>query len=886
MKAEDRSPLRIAVDYVWADRRDAQVVISILRKLGMQVSTRTENKKRRQDLISSLQELVADNDHVMVLLSADYLAVPFSRSEWMTFIVAGTPLIPVQLGQVDLDQFIASVARVELFRHSKDEWPVLIARCLGLNSSQPNTTFPGTGTFKMVSEMSPPTLNNLKGDLRGEIAADDEILRNLHASLATPANRRQTAIHALVGSAGSGKTVLANSYARRHLDYFDVVWWLRAQSRLSLDGDLRGLGVALGVSVESDDSDTIARSIRDWAMATDKRWLLVFDDVGDADGVLQLIPQVNRGQVLLTTRDADLPFEVQHTNIGVLDRLDAERYLLFRSGRNEPARARQLAVRLEGHTYALRLTTSWVKATGSTLSDYLEAIDAVYSRVPDEIRNESQRTLAAAIELALMEVTSRSKSARRLLATVALLDGEGVSIQLLSQLVRLRPKGLSEGLSVAVQFGMLTLSDSMIVSTHPAVSDYIVGRQPRSKVSQRILRCLKWFDEEIPASPKGLSDWEEVGEYLPHCIHLLRLAASHKVAGPEVTRLAHRCGQYAHLRGDQDLALDLYDLGLRKSPNVDSKDLPLEIQLIMNDAAVSQAESGRKSTAVSMWEDLIWQGRLSPAIEGMSDARPGGEVTSPHWDFGAALWNNLATGLADFGRVDDARNAMHRAADLANQDTYWGALFRLSVSHNYASLLADEGRVSEARARLEGVLAERRAALGDLHPTTVGSIIALAVCEARLGEAARARVDLSRQLEEASQRYGPSHPLVISTLDGLLFACYLDRDYESAVEYGLRALRIRQTTSGLRDDVAIDACFNLSRTFAALGREGQAVELLQYVRENATPTWRRDPGWANVLDQEIEDLVGKIRDKRSGPSGGYGAEPRAVSARRDRLSPS
>jgi hypothetical protein len=101
----------------------------------------------------------------------------------------------------------------------------------------------------------------------------------------------------LAGPAGSGKTSLAQEFARRAAEHFRDVLWVECgdRSQASIDGEIAGL---LGVRPGTPEV---------WELLGEHRLLLVLDDLvaGDAAPLAPLAPG-GRASVLVTTRSAGL----------------------------------------------------------------------------------------------------------------------------------------------------------------------------------------------------------------------------------------------------------------------------------------------------------------------------------------------------------------------------------------------------------------------------------------------------------------------------------------------------------------------------------------------------------------------------------------------------
>src|SRR6202023_1995156 len=159
----------------------------------------------------------------------------------------------------------------------------------------------------------------------------DDLLAQLDAALR--AGRAGVITQAVSGLGGVGKTQLAAAYVQAHHGEFDITAWIRAENGGM--ADLAELAVALGLPVQGRTPSERADDALMFLSNTDRRWLLVLDNV-PGPRALAGLQASDHGRVLVTSRhrggyDAfgeELPVEV-------FDPGTARAYLLARTGRGE-----------------------------------------------------------------------------------------------------------------------------------------------------------------------------------------------------------------------------------------------------------------------------------------------------------------------------------------------------------------------------------------------------------------------------------------------------------------------------------------------------------------------------------------------------------------------
>src|SRR4051794_39768734 len=109
------------------------------------------------------------------------------------------------------------------------------------------------------------------------------------------------------GMGGVGKTQLAAAYAHRAwgAGAVDLLVWLTASGRDAVVTGYAQAGADVAHPSEGEDTEQVAARFLAWLAATDKRWLVVLDDVTDPADLRGLWPQGRTGRVLVTTRRRD-----------------------------------------------------------------------------------------------------------------------------------------------------------------------------------------------------------------------------------------------------------------------------------------------------------------------------------------------------------------------------------------------------------------------------------------------------------------------------------------------------------------------------------------------------------------------------------------------------
>ncbi|MFG2332846.1 tetratricopeptide repeat protein [Streptomyces sp. NPDC048604] len=290
----------------------------------------------------------------------------------------------------------------------------------------------------------------------------------------------------ITGPGGVGKTQLAAHYARAAWTArsIDLLLWINASSRSSL---ITGYGRA-GVEVASADGRDLegaAARFLAWAETTDRRWLVVLDDLTNTADLRGLWPPAqssSRGRVLITTRRRDAalisPFR-QRFSLGPFTPSEAHSYftraLTAHGPVPDPGEVDVLVTELGCLPLALAQARAFLVDMAFTCSQYRERLEdnsqALRDLFPEEgsLPDDQDNSIATTWRLAIERADRLTPSglARPLLEIASVLDPNGIP------------------LSVLTSPPVLTYLVTRRAETHTGVED-----QPTGHDVMHAVRCL------------------------------------------------------------------------------------------------------------------------------------------------------------------------------------------------------------------------------------------------------------------------------------------------------------------------------------------------------------------------------------------------------------
>jgi tetratricopeptide (TPR) repeat protein len=669
---------------------------------------------------------------------------------------------------------------------------------------------------------------------------------------------------AVVGVGGVGKSQVAVEYGHRFASHYDVIWWVRAESRVQVLDALTLLARRLDVPVDEDPAVTLGALWR--ALGTRRRWLLVFDNAVDAADLDACWPPLTNGDVLITSyvrtwhggRITDV------VALDVFEEADAVAFLRRRSNdhRTPAATAGAVARALGRLPLVLEQAAAYTQETGTTLAEFERVLHRQPSAAPLLSQESWYRPeMTATWAMSLEQACEQQPQARSLALLLAFLAADRIPRALLTGHARALPPPLRERLSgdLAVNallrpllsFSLVRADEHGNLGVSRQIQDYL--RSTLDAAGHRLHgdAAVLLVESAFPADPADPDRRPECARLLPHVLAVVRHGGASGTGEPAALgRLLHRAGTYLHVRGDYGHALEL----LRQSLEVQEADADDDPTHLADTAAAlarthyalaNLADAHRcADRAVRLLTErhgpdhprvarpLLWlsriereQGRYAQALD---TARRALEVTTrahgeDHPDTAGCL---MVLGDAQWRRGDlGAARDCYRRALAVREATPGTRPIDLATAHKHLALIAldrdDPRPAHDALVRARTLLT---AAHDEDHPAIADVDNHLGEALRRLGRHEEAHTALVHAL--AVRRPLGDHPDVVGTLIRLgrlhRDTGALEKSYDCLTE----ARRMAATTMGDEHPYVADAECDLAGTLAARGERDRATALL------------------------------------------------------------
>jgi tetratricopeptide (TPR) repeat protein len=675
------------------------------------------------------------------------------------FVDRGIPVIPVLLPgapeKPKLPLFLKGFTWVDLREGlTTDGLDRLVWGITGKNPAEEAVRSNGFG----------PRLHNLPFSPLGDLLKGrDEDLRSLEAGQATAITQAQT-IH---GLGGIGKTRLAVEHAWRSGDRYGTALFVVADSPEALRSGLASLArpdlLNLPESKAGAEDETLAAVLR-WLRGQD-RWLLILDNVDTKEAekaVLEVLPSLSQGRILITSRIRDWPPTVRRQPLETLSLDEAEQFLLERTAEDraksedDPEQARRLAEELGGLPLALEQAAAYIVHYQMSISAYLED----WQRQREEVLNwydgsvmQYPAPVAVTWQKTFQQLSPTAATILRLTSYLAPdpipseMFEEGASIMeeavgMLCEETGMPPgdSSIKNAIAELASFSMAT-RDGESFTVHRMVQDALRSRIPEERRRDWIGLSLRAVNSFAPFDADDVRTWPVWDRLRPHAALVVKYADDANIARPTTCLMSQ-------------LALLLK-----------TKALYAEAEPLMRRALkISEDSCGPQHTEVAIRLNNLAQ--LLKATNRLADAEPlmrrvlqidEHSFGPDHPDIAIDL-NNLAVLLRDTNRLVDSEPLMRRALQI-DEDSFGPQHPSVARDlNNLAQLFQDTDRLADAEPLIRRALQIDEDSFGPGHPTVAIRLNNLALLLRDTNRLEDAEPLMRRAAEISERSLGPDHP--------------------------------------------------------------------------------------------------------------------------------
>ena len=372
---------------------------------------------------------------------------------------------------------------------------------------------------------------------------------------------------ALHGMGGIGKTQIAVEYIYRHLNDYEVVWWIQAAQPAQVRAALNELAQHLrlpGVSEAAAAVPAVLEALR--LGQPHRRWLLVFDAAESPDTIRHFFPTNGPGKILITSRNPEWASVARPLEVAVFHRDESVELLKRRGPEMDDEDADQLADKLGDLPLAIEQAAAWRAETGMPVREYLRLFDEKVAEILDTSAPTGYEvSVAAAWNVSFDELKTRSPAAHQLLQVCAFFAPEpitrslftgvrGVSISPELDAALRDPMQLSRSIRDIARYGLAKIDHrNNTLQLHRLVQLVLRNRMSPEQREEKQHGAHVLLANYDPNDPKSAVQWARYQEVLPH------VSASEltECEDPWVRQLVINLMQFLYFWGDYDEAAAL-----------------------------------------------------------------------------------------------------------------------------------------------------------------------------------------------------------------------------------------------------------------------------------------------------------------------------------------
>ncbi|MEU9337873.1 FxSxx-COOH system tetratricopeptide repeat protein [Streptomyces sp. NPDC048290] len=649
-----------------------------------------------------------------------------------------------------------------------------------------------------TAQKPPPVWGNVPPRNRA-FTGREQLLEDLHQRL----QEGTTAVlpEALQGMGGVGKSQLAVEYVYRHMNEYQVVWWIPAEQSQQIRQMLVELARRLGLDVGSGEANTAVPAVIEALRLGEpfKNWLLVFDNAENPETVREFFPTNGPGRILVTSRNAQWTTAARPLEVDVFAREESRQLLQMRAPSLDDATADQLAETLGDLPLGIEQAAVWLAETGMPADEYLrlfeqQAAELMLSDPPPDY----PLSVAAAWNVSLERLDKRHRAALQLLQVCAFFAPEPISRRLLTNVRDAPvPPELAAALGDPIQLGraireinryaLARINHSTnTIQLHRLVQRVLINQMPDAVKDRMRTGAHRLLAKGDPGAPADPGQWQQYGELLPHVIS----SDAVRSTDPWVRQLVLNEIQYMFTWGDhegsRDLAKEAYETwratdGESAEPVLMAAKLYSDALRILGHYRVSyeldlrtrelmaQTLGPEHETTLEITGMLAWDLRLR------GDFGPAFELDRETFETSRRLFgpNDLATLIVahrvalSLRLTGDFRQALELDQDTHRrkvEELGENALSTLGTLAGVATDRLEGGEYIEARDQQQEVVSRYEYNYGPTNPATIAGYRGLAVAERRAGGHELALELSTKALTMSRQRYGDHYPHTLATL--------------------------------------------------------------------------------------------------------------------------
>jgi hypothetical protein len=526
------------ISYNKADRTWAEWIAWELEEAGYSVVIQAWDFRPGSNFVLEMNEGLNEAERVVAVLSPDYIASRFTAPEWAAAFARDSTgedrkLVPVRVREADLSGLLGQIVYIDFVGvHDEAATRELLLDGVQVGRAKPKKkpAFPGAPqrTIKEQPRFPGglPSIWNVPHGRNRNFTGRVELLGTLRSQFQAGHHSALTALH---GLGGIGKTQTAVEYAYRYAGAYELVWWLHSEDPATLAGDYALLAEKLGLPEAEADQQAAIQAVKTW-LARNRGWLLIFDNAEGPEEIRPYLPTGSSGDVVITSRRPDWRSIAAPLSVGTLSAEDAVEFLHRRSGQEDESASRELVEELGWLPLAIEQAAAYIDEHGRSISEYLD----LFRKHWQEILRRGQsspdypNSVKTTWELSFAKVREQSPAGADLLKLCAFLAPDDIPLDIIRDGKEMLPDPLASTAADELEFEEAISSlrrHSLVERTGDALS---VHRLVQAVVRDRMERGDRqpWAESAAGVVRKAFPiDCDDVRTW-PSCTRLFAHAAT------------------------------------------------------------------------------------------------------------------------------------------------------------------------------------------------------------------------------------------------------------------------------------------------------------------------------------------------------------------------
>jgi tetratricopeptide (TPR) repeat protein len=670
----------------------------------------------------------------------------------------------------------------------------------------------------------------------------------------------------LSASGGTGKTQLAAALAHQLWDSraVDLLTWVKASNRNAI---LTGYALTLaelGAADPGDDLLAAAQRFLAWLSRTERRWLVVLDDLADPADLEGLWPAGTDGRVVVTARRDD-SLAAPNRRIAPVPAFSTREALAYLSARlatdpGQRTEALDLAHDLDCQPLGLAHATAALICTGASCRDYrgwyhdrkrrmsassgppgggpgatsLAGLDpsGLDPSGPDSSGAASpgpgldyaalgQMGVTWSLAMDLADQIPPADFARPALVLAALLDPAGIPGVVFTSpaacgyltghpAMPAEPAEARDAVHSLARAGLVTInpaSTTRTVQVHPAIQAMTRGIIPASELGIAVRCAADALMQSWPADPVP----PRLAQALRDCTISLRECSGDLLWTPETHPVLAQAGRSLDSDETSGPGLAYWQEMLETSTRVLGAD-HIQTFRCRDGLASAYEAAGRLDEAIGVHQHTLAERQR--------------DLGTDHPDTLMSC-GSLARAYAAAGRHAETLPLHERV--VADREWVLGARHpdTLAARGDLAGAYLAAGRPEHALPVYQQTLADLERGLGPMHPDTLAARAGLAQAYQTVGQLKQAVPMYERTLADREKAQGPDHPDSIGARADLAFAYRTAGQMKQALPQYERVVADRDRVLGSYHPDTMTARGNLANAYLAGRRIKDAIPVYE-----------------------------------------------------------